>query len=319
MDRAVAGELRFAGRTLSGVVLPYGEVSPEFRERFEPGAFQPLPLQGVPLNLMHDPAAVVAEPGTYTLTDGPAALELRATIDPGSAAAQMIRAGHLGAFSVEFLAFREAMDGDVRVIQEARLGGIALVDDPGYPGAAAELRRRGGGGRGSRGGRLASFRGRIPAGKLLECRCGPKGCGNALIRSGALDGVLSARRQRDVLAVVGDYRNAIGSKDRDSLRFWSDGEGGLNVAVDIPNNAVGQRFMETAAQVPTIARPVIDDLSAVSVRRGATVEYAKADIRAVTVGPTDATRGWEPMRKLTDGDPGFDGTPGTRRRSRTWL
>ena len=214
------------------------------------------------------------------------------------------------------------MDGDVRVIQKARLGGVGLVDDPGYIGARAELRKRGGrggGGRGSRGGRLASFRGRIPAGKLLDCRCGPKGCSSALIKSGALDGVLSARRQRDVLAVVGDYRNAIGSKDRDSLRFWSDGEGGLNLAVDIPNNEVGRRFMETAAQVPTIARPVIDDLTAQSVRRGATVEYAKVDIRAVTVGATDASKGWAPLVELADGDPGFDGTPGTRRRSLTWL
>ena len=45
-------EFRVAGRTLSGRVMTFGDISPEHRERFLPGAFGPAP--SAPLNIQHD-------------------------------------------------------------------------------------------------------------------------------------------------------------------------------------------------------------------------------------------------------------------------
>ena len=74
-------ELRVAGRTLTGRALVYGDVSPDFRERFIPGAFGDLSEADVALNLQHDPERVIARTGEgLVLADGPRALEVRADL-----------------------------------------------------------------------------------------------------------------------------------------------------------------------------------------------------------------------------------------------
>ena len=50
-------EFRVQGRTLSGVALRYGDISPDFGERFEPGLLQH--SGRVALNLQHDDRLVV--------------------------------------------------------------------------------------------------------------------------------------------------------------------------------------------------------------------------------------------------------------------
>ena len=83
-------EFRVAGRTLSGVVLRYGDVAPQHRERFLPGALAPVP--DVPLNIQHDKSLVVLEAGSFALTDSERMLEVRAELPEGSAAAiQLVR------------------------------------------------------------------------------------------------------------------------------------------------------------------------------------------------------------------------------------
>ena len=299
VERRAGGELRFQGRMLTGTVLRYGDISPEHRERFVPGSLSPLP--DVPMRLQHDPAMQILPPGAFQLTDTEAALEVRAELPPNSAALSLVKRGAMGGWSIGFQAVNESRESDIRILKQAQLLEISLVDQPSYPASTAEIRRRG-----SRGGRLASFRGRIPAGKRLECRCGPRDCREALFESGALDDVTSGDRQRDLLAVVGDYSNAIGSKDRKSLRFWSDGDGGLHYAIDIPNNARGTAFMETADQVPVFGRPVLDTDASDFVREGTLAKYSRASVRAITIGPTDAAQGWEPLTVLKAGDEGFE-------------
>lgn len=44
IEHRAGAEFRVAGRTLSGTVLRYGDLSPEHRERFAPGAFAPVPM-----------------------------------------------------------------------------------------------------------------------------------------------------------------------------------------------------------------------------------------------------------------------------------
>ena len=84
-------EFRVSGRTLSGVVLRYGDVSPEHRERFVPGAFAPVP--DVPLNVQHDAKMRVLDPGAFALTDSERELRIRAELSPGSAALELVRRG----------------------------------------------------------------------------------------------------------------------------------------------------------------------------------------------------------------------------------
>lgn len=126
------------GRTLSGRALVYGDVSPDFRERFVPGAFGE--LGAVALNLQHDPSLVLVEAGSLELTDSERALEVRATLPEHSAAVQLVRRGALNGFSVEFLAREERSEGGVRVIARAELTGLALVDRGAYPQSKAEVR-----------------------------------------------------------------------------------------------------------------------------------------------------------------------------------
>ena len=136
-------ERRFApftveGRALTGRALVYGDVSPDFRERFEPGAFGEFAVPA--LNLQHDPDIVLLEAGAYQLTDGPRALEVRAELAEGAAALQLVKRGALRGFSIEFRAVAERREAGIRVIELAELTGLALVDTPSYPGATAEVR-----------------------------------------------------------------------------------------------------------------------------------------------------------------------------------
>ena len=321
-------EFRVAGRTLTGRVMTFGDISPEYRERFLPGAFGPEP--SAPLNIQHDRNMVVLDAGNYALTDTGRALEIRAELSPGSAALSLVRRGALNGYSVEFHARAERREAGVRIIEQAALVGIGLVDQPAYPDSLAEVRRGGGGGRGSRGGRLGSFRGRIPKNKRLECRCGPGNCTKAIFKKGSFDSLFDDEDVRDVLAVAGDYSNAIASRKRRSVRFWEGKNGDLEFAVDIPNTERGKALMETFDVTDIYARPVID-VNASDVKiEGGLAEYRKARVRALTIGGTDASDGWTPLRLADDVDDEFSPTTTTaqkiaalsaisQRRAKLWL
>ena len=311
-------EFRVAGRTLTGRVMVYGTLSPEHRERFVPGAFGPSPR--APLNLQHDRNMVVLGAGDFVLTDTPRALEIRAELPAGSAALSLVRRGALNGYSVEFLARQERREAGVRVIERAALVGVGLVDQPSYPASTAEVRRRG-----DRGGRLGTFRGQVPAGKRLQCQCGPKGCFDALFKQPALRGVVDS--EDEILAVWGDYSRAIGSRKRKTVRFWEGDDGALEFAVDIPNTEAGRALKETldAEVVDVVARPVIDTDASDFKQVGTVAEYDAVRVRALTVGATDRDAGWPPVYLRTDDDDDMpqedvspDPTPPARRRAALW-
>ena len=127
---------RVAGRTLTGAALVYGDVSPDYRERFMPGAFGE--VRAMPVNLQHDPALIVVREAA--LTDGPRALEVRADLPEGSAALDLVQRGALNGFSIEFNAIAETRVAGIRVIERAELTGLALVDRGAYPQSVAEVR-----------------------------------------------------------------------------------------------------------------------------------------------------------------------------------
>lgn len=294
IERRFGGEFRVdeSGRTLTGRALAYGDVADmgAFRETFVSGAFVEMP-QTISVNLQHDPDVIVARDAV--LADHPRELRVRAHLPEGSAAVQLVKRRSVDSFSIEFHALKERRENGIRVIERAILSGLALVDRGAYPQSKAEVRRRGGGGgRGSRGGRLGTFRGRIPAGKRMQCQCGPKGCFSALFKQKAFRGAVED--EDEILAVWGDYGRAVGSKKRRTVRFWEGEDGSLEYAIDIPNTEAGRALKETldADSVPVVARPFIDTDASDFKIVGQTAEYDSVKMRALTVGATDRDAGW---------------------------
>ena len=150
-------EVRAApGRRLVGVVMKYGDVSPDFREKFARFAFADRRggFGDVLLNVQHSRARLIARTGGggLELRDAPDALRMLATLDrtrDADDALRMVGRGLLRGLSVEFRALldRHTADG-LRVVQRARLSGIGVVDVPSYPAADVAVRclelRRGG-------------------------------------------------------------------------------------------------------------------------------------------------------------------------------
>ena len=136
---------------LTGVAMPYGReaVLPGgLRERFEPGVFGPdVGSLDVLANWQHAREAPLGRTGGggLELLDGPQ--ELRATLTlPDTAAgrdvATLASQRVLRGFSIEFHALHDRVAAGVRIVERARLSGLAIVDRPAYRDALATLRAR---------------------------------------------------------------------------------------------------------------------------------------------------------------------------------
>lgn len=134
-------EFRNEGGVLSGTALTYGEVAriggeQGFDERFEPGSIR---FDDVILNLQHDRMRPVSRTGAgLTLNNSKKALTLTTTLPDtpyGREARELVDAGILRGFSIEFAARQEQWRSSTRVITSAIVSGIGLVDRPAYPGS----------------------------------------------------------------------------------------------------------------------------------------------------------------------------------------
>ena len=306
-------EFRVAGRTLSGTAMRYGDVSPDFRERFEPGAFGE--VRTVDINIQHDPALVAVRGAV--LTDSPRELQVRAELPPGSAALALVKRGALNGFSVEFNARAERRENGIRVIERAVLAGLALVDRGAFPGATAEVRARSG----------RRLRSKIPYDAFLACECiaqrGPGSGGECIpmVRFSQYAGELmadalgEAERQRDILAVAGNFRRPLGSVSKGTVRATSTDDG-LEVEIDLPAGAIGDEVIAANEAAGVIVRPLIDyDRSEFTDGPdGRTV--TRPHLRAFIVGATDTKEGWSDA-VIDYGDP--EGRAAPERRRRVWL
>ena len=310
-------EFRVAGRTLSGVAMRYGDIAPDFRERFLPGAFGP--VSTIPVNLQHDGAIIVAPDAL--LTDTPRELRVRAELPEGSAALALVRRGALNGFSVEFHAKAERREAGIRVVERAELTGLALVDAGAYPASKAEVRARSG----------RTIRARIPSGKNLGCRCSGASCRFArfgqdviaeAIEEGFREGATDA-----IVAAYGSYQNPLGSTATGTVRARVV-QDGAEVDIDLPVGPEGDQVLRAAENAGIIVRPYLD-----ADRSRGTVEslraagdadnvmvYETMRIRAFIIAATDEREGWpEPAIVPT---PGMDGTRAAtepQRRARLWL
>ena len=314
VERRLAPEFRVAGRTLSGVAMRYGDVSPDFRERFEPGAFGE--VRTIPINLQHDPDLVVAP--AAMLTDSPRELRVRADLPEGSAALQLVRRGALNGFSVEFLARSERREGGVRVVERAELSGLALVDRGAYRGATAEVRARSG----------RTLRQRIPAGVNLGCRCSGVQCRFARITGEAMQEAFSEawNEATEILAVRSNYGNPLASKSLGSLRAAVDDDG-ATVEIDLPAGPDGDSVIAAIENTGAVlARPYFDadgsDGTIESARAAAgenVMVYTRARVRSIVIGATDEVAGWPLPALVATPGMGEDRAAPAPRRRRIWL
>ena len=132
---------------LAGFAVRYGDVAKlpgGYSERIEQGAFGN--VDDVILNVQHDRGRPIARAGGggLTLSDAPEAMTLRAELVPtreAEDACRLVEAKVMPGFSVEMFVQREEWNGALRIIKEARLGGIALVDAPAYKLSQVALQR----------------------------------------------------------------------------------------------------------------------------------------------------------------------------------
>ena len=291
IEHRLAPEFRVSGRTLSGKALVYGDVSPDFRERFEPGAFGDVGSRILPVNLQHDPSLIVAP--RALLTDSPRSLDVRADLPQGSAALKLVRRGALSGFSVEFHARSERRESGVRVIERAELTGLALVDRGAYPGATAEVRARSG----------RTIRARIPSGKNLGCRCSGAGCRFARFSQEVLgEAIEEAFREGATDAVVaafGSYNNPLASSTKGTVRAKVV-QDGAEVDIDIPAGPEGDKLLAAWDNAGIVVRPYLDPArseGAAQAFRAAgddesVMVYSRMRIAAFIVSATDERSGW---------------------------
>ena len=128
---------------ISGVVMRYGSVATIGRmtERIMAGALHPDP-SGLVLNFQHSRDKPLARaPDTLTLIDGPIEMRVVATT-AAKDALELVRSKVIRGLSLEMQVVRETWSGTERTIINARMTGVALVDNPAYEASVLEARWR---------------------------------------------------------------------------------------------------------------------------------------------------------------------------------
>ena len=139
----------------------------------------------------------------------------------------------------------------------------------------------------------------MPADRKLDCRCSPGICPEAVFEDNAFDNLTAeqiAERGRDVLAVLGEYANAVVSLRCRGMCFWANKDSDVEFAIDVPSTERGRMLMETLETVPVCARPVLvpDASDFEFVDRVAT--YRTAEVRTLATEPTECKPGVDVAR-----------------------
>ena len=277
------------GRELKGVVMKYGEISPAHLnptghpEKFLPGSFD---FGDVILNVQHDRGRPIARtPDTLFLVDSPESLTLRADVPEtreGTDTLLLVKQRILRGLSVEFRAVKQRYEAGVRVIEKAVLSGIGLVDKAAYSGSTVEARAIPG----------VSMNFTISYNSVLQCEC----CDisdEVLFVPGAFD---EALQSKEILAVHGDYKGAIASRNRGTLRA-TDTKEGLAVETNIADTQAGRDLLQASRDVTLIGRPIVDfSKSERALNADGVAVVKRAHLRAFLIGPTDADKGWDPIQ-----------------------
>ena len=301
-------EVRVDGRTLVGPAMLYGERARDRAEMFEPGSLQPSGV--VSLNLQHDPERRLAgtDDGSLRIDNTDRALWITAELRQDSAELSLVRRGALTGLSVEFHSIRERQENNMRVIERAALPAIGLVDRGSYR-TTVELRRSlalVAEPRALSGFTLSSS---IPSRTRLDCECSGPGCHYAEMAEEGLEAAFDAAFAdgSNVLATWADYRTPIGSVPNGTVRR----SGATEVAIDLPDDPVGQAVIAANESAGVVVRPYLDALESEAEKVGETMVYTKPVIRAFVVSSTDKRGGWP--------TPTITGPERSARRFKRWL
>ena len=134
-------ETRASPGRLVGTLLRYGERAADRAERFEAGSLR-WPDEGIVLNRQHSRTSPIARVKPEERNGAVVVDTLLPNTVAGRDAAAELRSGLFSGLSVEFQAVRERFESGVRIIQDAVLTGVGLVDIPAYAGSSAEVRKR---------------------------------------------------------------------------------------------------------------------------------------------------------------------------------
>ncbi len=284
-------EIRAEGRRLTGVVMPYDTVSPSHSERFAPGSIRLGEV--VHLDIGHDPLKTAAwhPGGGLELRNDRAALTMTADIPPipaGDAALEMVRAGRATGLSVEFHALKENEQNGIRIIEQALLSGIGIVDSPSYDGARVEARRRSG----------QTLRAEIPVGSDVDCECVGAGCTRARLLEDAFskmwDSAFEETTRRVTAAYLNSYAQPLASTARGTLRGSVRGTGFQGrqptVDIDLPDSEAGRALLSAWEDSGIVVRPFIAEAEGLVVDGVKHIESGR--LRAFVVSATDARQGW---------------------------
>ena len=206
----------------------------------------------------------------------------------------------------------ERAEGGVRVIEKARLSGIAIVDDPAYSQSEIEARRKRGGGE-----RRTWIRGGIKYGVEAHCAClEGADCDEVIFRPASL-GAATAATKTDVLAITGRASDAVGSSRGGTLKLRDTDKGlDFEITTEGRSSAAGEQLQDLVRSgVNVYARPLIDDLLSEFTDAGGTRSYTKAHLRAILIKPIAGDEvlrtGWDPLVIPTDKI--------KKRRAKIWL
>ena len=179
---------------------------------------------------------------------------------------------------MEFDPLQERTEGDLRIIERARLRGVGLVDSPAYPASRVEVRARMG----------RTVRARIPSGKRLACDCLRTAAGRAAARwakyqrdtlQTMFDEVFSEVAEETAIAAVGAYGQPLASTARGTMRGKVTKGGDLEVDIDLPEDASGRAVLAAHESSGLVARPFVDDARAKYEVADDVAEYTEAPLR----------------------------------------
>ena len=286
-------ELRRDGRRLAGTVVTYGERSAlvrapngeMVRERFAAGSMR---WSDVALNVMHDRKRILTSTAdTLRLTDTGSAVELVAELPStreADDALELLDRGVLRGLSSEFFALAEdRADGGERLVTDAMLTGVGLVDRPAYPSSRAERRNT-----------IGTLAAAIPIGADLACQCHRGEADTVQFAAGAFRDAIetAASGGRDILALASDTKTgALASLSRGTLRL-TERDGGLAAEIDLPDTGPARDAREQVGAVNLLLRPLFDQDGSEFEESGGIARYRKVALRGILVGATSADAGW---------------------------
>ena len=296
-------ELRADGRELVGVVVQEGRAGSTRAELFAPGSIE-WPTDGIAIRAVHlGDTEVKAIP----TRDDRGRIHIRAQATDALRQAYSEGKRHL---SVEFHSLSEGRTArGIREIHKALVIGAALVANPEYSMANAEIRQAF---------RLNSS---IPSDRELQCDCVSGDCDLVLFLDVGLDDILeainTADRNKPITAAWNNFGSILGSAARGSVRAEKRGAD-LDIEIDLPDSEAARALLSADEAAGVIVRPFIDELASETERVGDALVFVHPVLRALIVTATDRRSGW-PDAVIERGEVREAQTHLQRRKRRYWL